>query len=350
MRMQTNPSVPSDQGGDHLGVLVVLVLGFAAISLALDPGRYLYEAGAYLAFAGWAAVCLTIPIALVISLAIERHRPPMWAFGHLRRKGPILLGIVALFACGLAAFTTYKQGIPARVPFYADAALDGLDRLIHGTAPYHYTHALISGQFEMVLYWVYEKVWFTLWFGLFVVAALSPPSRVRAQYFWAHALVVLVIGTILALGFSSYGPIFYGILNDSTAYRALSVHFENAPAGVALNQVRDFLVDGYRSGDPMFGAGISAMPSMHVALATLNMLYLSRLSKWLIAPGIAFFLAILVGSVHFGWHYAVDGYVSFVLVCLIWIATGRLGAVASDQRLARPAGASAQSEPDLIEV
>jgi hypothetical protein len=32
---------------------------------------------------------------------------------------------------------------------------------------------------------------------------------------------------------------------------------------------------------------------------------------------------ILVGSVHLGWHYALDGYASIVAVIVLWHAVGR---------------------------
>ncbi|WP_352458864.1 MULTISPECIES: phosphatase PAP2 family protein [unclassified Mesorhizobium] len=40
--------------------------------------------------------------------------------------------------------------------------------------------------------------------------------------------------------------------------------------------------------------------------------------------GWTFAALILYGSVFTGWHYAVDGYASIIVVSVIWWATGRL--------------------------
>jgi len=329
MSVSKSSEMPLKSGGDNIFALVVLVTGFAALAWAMHPDYYTFEATAYLVFAFRAALYLGVLLTCLMGVFVAPSRPLSWAIARLRRNFFILIAGLILFAVGLAAFTTFKHDIPTRVPFYADRILDHLDRMIHGTAPFNYTHALISGQLEVALFWVYGWLWYLLWFGLFVVAVLSLPSRLRTQYLWTHALIVLIIGTILALGLSSYGPIFWGILNHEPGYEALAARFAASDTGQLVNQMRDYLLFGYRDGSPEFGAGISAMPSMHVALATMNVLFLSRLSKWLIVPGIAFLLAILVGSVHFGWHYAVDGYVSLIIVPLIWKATGYLYAPVS---------------------
>ena len=41
-------------------------------------------------------------------------------------------------------------------------------------------------------------------------------------------------------------------------------------------------------------------------------------------------VAILVGSVHLGWHYAIDGYVAAIMVWVIWMVSGRLVAPVKD--------------------
>ena len=75
-----------------------------------------------------------------------------------------------------------------------------------------------------------------------------------------------------------------------------------------------------------FGSGITAMPSMHVALAWLfYLLVRERIKARLIRGGaFAFVLVTWFASVHLAWHYAVDGLVGILAVSAIWLAMRRL--------------------------
>ncbi len=70
--------------------------------------------------------------------------------------------------------------------------------------------------------------------------------------------------------------------------------------------------------------GISAMPSMHVSIAFLLVLFGWRKGLYFGIAYSVFGLAILLGSVHLLWHYAIDGYVSIVATALIWWVCGRI--------------------------
>jgi membrane-associated phospholipid phosphatase len=69
--------------------------------------------------------------------------------------------------------------------------------------------------------------------------------------------------------------------------------------------------------------GISAMPSIHLAMATLFALLAFSVRRWLGIVFIGYVLVIQIGSVILGWHYAVDGYAGILLALLIWYAVNR---------------------------
>jgi len=87
---------------------------------------------------------------------------------------------------------------------------------------------------------------------------------------------------------------------------------------------QNYLWQIYQNGQAHLGGGISAMPSLHVAVALLVFLlmrpYGPRLA-WLFG---GYVVVMLVGSVHLGWHYAVDGYAGLVGGWVAWVSAGWL--------------------------
>ena len=72
------------------------------------------------------------------------------------------------------------------------------------------------------------------------------------------------------------------------------------------------------------GRGISAMPSMHLSIATVFALLGWKISRFWGMAGIIFLVLILLGSVHLGYHYAVDGYAAILATVGIWWLSGIL--------------------------
>ena len=81
------------------------------------------------------------------------------------------------------------------------------------------------------------------------------------------------------------------------------------------------LLMSFEQGQYGLGRGITAMPSMHVALCMFYFLFARQVNRWAGYFFFAFMLVIMTGSVHLAYHYALDGYVSIVLVTGIWMAT-----------------------------
>jgi TRAP-type C4-dicarboxylate transport system permease small subunit len=86
--------------------------------------------------------------------------------------------------------------------------------------------------------------------------------------------------------------------------------------------VQELLWQGYVTGQAEVGRGISAMPSLHVATAFLVYLVGRRVHRALGLGFGIFAVLILLGSVHLGWHYAIDGYAGIAGAGLIWWASG----------------------------
>jgi hypothetical protein len=105
--------------------------------------------------------------------------------------------------------------------------------------------------------------------------------------------------------------------------------------------VQDMLWQGFETAVVERGHGISAMPSMHVSAAFLFVLIGRRANRVAALGFAAFALLILVGSVHLGWHYAIDGYASIPATWAIWRAVG--WALARD-----PAFDSADADADRV--
>ena len=268
-----------------------------------------------------AFLAVMVPAAMIIS----PKAPLTFIAASIRTSGLRAAIVVTVFILSLAAFTTYKVNIPDIIPFYCDEALADIGELLHGQAPWRIVHALDSDVLAMVVAVAYSKLWFLEWFGLVFFAALFSNQPVHLRYLSALALVVVVVGTVMATLFSSVGPIFYDEFLGGERYAELLQALKQQPYNEHVLSYSNYLLTVYRADVPALGSGISAMPSMHVAVATLNAFYLSRLNRWLGIAGWAFAIFILFGSVYTGWHYELDGYVSMLVVTVIWRRTASIG-------------------------
>ena len=130
----------------------------------------------------------------------------------------------------------------------------------------------------------------------------------------------------MAIAFASVGPCFMEPLlgDDTFADQMVYLHEAGERYPVLVLEVQQILLDWHAIGQHGIGRGITAMPSMHVALATIFWLATRRIYRWAGWFFFVFLAVIFVGSIHLAYHYAVDGIVAFVGAILIWIVAGRL--------------------------
>ncbi|MEQ9547830.1 MAG: phosphatase PAP2 family protein [Marinobacter sp.] len=227
-------------------------------------------------------------------------------------------------------FTTMKNAIPTLVPFYLDPILIKADQWLHfGQDPWRWLQPLFGVPIITMLISICYKLWFFIKYGFILWQSCRLRGEgERDQFFIALLLCWIVIGAIMATGLSSAGPCFFG-----KAYPELTNPFSEQMAYLYRADVsypvfdlwaQDYLWKAHAGHYTTDFSGISAMPSLHVSMATLFLL-----SIWSFGPALrwlfgAYLALIQIGSVHLGWHYALDGYIAIVMTVLIWRVAGWL--------------------------
>lgn len=307
----------------RLPLLPLAVAAYASIAAIIAPQTYFALLGFY------ARETVVVPPLVIVGLIVagiiaSPRAPGTFIVSVLARNGVRFVLIFAGFCVGLAAFTSMKLAIPTLVPFYADPVLADIDALIHFGNPGEIVHALLPQWLQYPLAYLYGPAWFLFWFGLTAFVALNDSKALRQRYFWTMALSICLLGTVLAIALSSVGPVFYEAVYQNGRFTALMGAVGASPAGSYMSDMFDYLYGNYLAGGHALGTGISAMPSVHLAIVTLNALMLASLNRFIGAVAWVYVVLVLLGSVFLGWHYAIDGYLSIAVVALIWWTMGRV--------------------------
>ena len=246
------------------------------------------------------------------SLEFLRCRLPLLAFATV--------GMLLVFS----AYTTIKIMIPELVPFHADQWAAHVDVRLHGVVPWQWAHAVWPEAWSNVLLFIYARFWFVYWIATPFYVVLWFRSELARQYLWVFLLVFIICGNVLAVVFSSVGPIFHDHFIPGTTFEALEPSLRNLEGANFVLAPANYLLGSYHNQDNAFGTGISAIPSMHVAVVVLNAWLFSQVNRIAGTLAWAFALLIQFGSVYTGWHYAIDGYLSAIVVTAIWAGVQRV--------------------------
>jgi hypothetical protein len=110
----------------------------------------------------------------------------------------------------------------------------------------------------------------------------------------------LVVGPLIHILLPAAGPIFFERMGYGPRFARLTPDRETV-------EVANVLWATYASHGSLAGAGISAMPSLHIAMVTWMTLAIRTFEPRFFRPMLAFAVLIFALSVALGWHYAVDG-------------------------------------------
>jgi hypothetical protein len=288
-----------------LAVMTTLELGWWAItwSIGATPAPwvipYILIAAAGVAAAG-----------LLRFLAGRGAPPANWL--------AIMLG-AALTGIGASAFLPLKYAIPKLMPFWLDGPLAVAERDLFGVDPW----LLLDRMF----WWATIPLdrlygcWLPLQLLVMFSVMIARPSAAKSRALIAYSLAWLLLGVVAALLLASAGPIFYDRLFGGSSFAALGDTLRARGALIALAE-SDAMWTSWASGHPGMVAGMSAVPSIHVAVSLWIYLVARTMAPRAAKLAFAYFVLIWLGSVQLGWHYAADGLAGAVGMPGVWKLAG----------------------------
>ena len=321
--------------GDRLPIFIICVSVVLGIGLRLALGvppvpiqSYLHNI--FLASIGIYALAI---IGVLYVLARDRPDSPIQYFRDTKLVKRAVLSLVQALPLLLFVFLFMpvfggvKSTIGMLQPYSWDETFIRWDEVLHGADVWLLMQPVLGKPEITYVISILYQVWILLLYVAFPFVCLHRSNeKVRRQMIVSYLLSWIVIGSIMAHFFASVGPCFLEPItgNDRFVPQMEYLLSVNEEYPLMMLQVQEILLESYLNGEPGLGRGISAMPSMHIAIAALFTIYAWRLSRaWGIIAGL-FLLVTYLGSVHLAYHYAVDAYVSIAAVIFIWWFSGRI--------------------------
>lgn len=284
-------------------------------------------------YSGFLGVTLIIGLTVYVLISARFRHPltNLWQKFFVEWKS---LSRLAMFACVFAAtspfmsaFSATKTAIDRIVPFYLDDTLVNIDHMVLGQDAWQLLQPILGYPAVTFFLNVNYNIWGIITYGTFLGAALMlKRQQLRAQYLISFVMSWIILGSGLAIMLSSVGPCFYEAIYGSDRFTGLMNYLTHAgqeyPIWALATQ--DYLLFKYEAGMVGIGSGISAMPSMHLAMTSLMTIFAFKINRKLGYVSLVYLGIIYLGSIHLGWHYASDGIVSMALVPAIWWVSGHI--------------------------
>lgn len=165
---------------------------------------------------------------------------------------------------------------------------------------------------------LYHSAWGIELIAAFALVVIGRGSRIVLRY-CVTMILLFYLGRLLGVLNPVMGPGFFR--PDVFAYLEGSVTAEamRVVAQVMASRPEDAL----HSGGILLG-GVSAMPSLHVAMVAVTAYWLSRAARWTLFFTVPWVLLVWTSTVVLGWHYVVDGAGGLALAAVSVVLAVRL--------------------------
>lgn len=210
----------------------------------------------------------------------------------------------------MIAFMSIKPQLNHVVDFWADPLLADVDALIFFGDPWQHLMWL-NNAFTADFY---HRGWFAGIIAVLVWQLARPASADKSAKLMTY-FAVWTLGPVIHCLLPAGGPIFYDDLGHGARFAALV-----PPQEIA--EVADYLWRTYEAKTFAPGAGISAMPSLHIATVAWMVICCWQ-TRWF-WPALAFALVTFLLSMSLGWHYGVDGILGALVAWGVWRVSSRI--------------------------
>jgi membrane-associated phospholipid phosphatase len=306
------------------GYLVSAYFGYRIdVSLLTFVQRYVVMAG-LIVFAGvlfWKTGRLIL---------VERPQSPLremarWLWQDVFNPARLINGAVGMVVVLLliAGFSQAKNNAVRIAGYSWDPVWLWLDRTLHfSVLPQDLLSPVLgTPSLTQIIDYNYSLWYAVLFASCFVGAFQASRSLTRHRFMLALIFTIGIGGSLLAIVFSSVGPVYFGeAVAGANPYGAHMALLNDIHAHTPLHALETQKLIWEEKARPGGASLVSAMPSMHVAVAALVAMALWRFGGVPRAVSLVFAVLILLGSVHLGWHYAVDGYAGILIAAGSWWA------------------------------
>lgn len=162
---------------------------------------------------------------------------------------------------------------------------------------------------------LYHSCWLIELSAAFALVVIGRSTRIMVQ-FCLSLVLLFYLGRFLGMlnpvmGPAIYRPEWFPYLHGSLT-------------GVAMQQVASVIANGpafaFQMGGVLLG-GVSAMPSLHVAMVAVTAYWLGVAKSWTALISIPWVILIWISTVVLGWHYILDGAGGLILAAVsVWLA------------------------------
>ena len=268
-------------------------------SLGFAPAPFVFT---YLALA-WVGLACAYALRRLLQ---PRAASPNW---------PSIIAATTLVGVGASLFLPLKYAIPRLVPFWLDPPLAKAEKAMLGADPWLILDHLL-GWAAVPIDRLYA-LWLPTQSILLFSVMLQPSSAEKSRALIAYVLAWFLLGVVAATMLSSAGPIFYDRIFGGTAFAALGETLRAHGAWLVLAE-SDRMWASLATVRPGLAAGISAVPSIHVAICVWGFLVARTMVPRAAPYAFVYAVLIWIGSVQLGWHYIADGIAGALGMLAIW--------------------------------